>query len=82
MSLQWSEVDDKVCTHVVVDGNAQPFNDLDLVWVPHIVLIGQEVSEGWHPIFLRGIHSRIQCHRQRVRRNQLSSLGGSRVSCM
>jgi len=64
---------------MVVDRNTQPFDDLDLVWVPHYVLVAQEVSEGWHPVLLRRVDNRIQSHRQRVRRHKLPGLGGSRV---
>ena len=52
---------------------------MDLVWVPHDVLVTQEVSEGRQPVLLRRVDSRIQRHRQRVRRHWLPGLDGSRV---
>lgn len=64
---------------MVINRNTQPFDDLELVWVPHDVLITQEMSEGWHPILLRCVDSRIQRHRQWVRRHWLPCLDGSRV---
>ena len=64
---------------MVIDPNTQPFNNLDLVGVPHGVPVTQEVSERWHPVLLRRVDSRIQCHRQWVRRHELPGLDGSRI---
>ena len=69
----------EIHTYVIINCNAQSFNGLDLVWIPHNILIAQEVSEGRYPVLLWRVDSGVQCHRQRVRRHHLPGLGGSRV---
>lgn len=49
----------EIYTYMIVDPNTQPFDDLDLIWVPHDILVAQEVSEGWHPVLLWRVNSRI-----------------------
>ena len=58
MSLLESEVGGNV-THMVINPNTQSLDGLDLVWVPHDVLVCQEVSEGWNAVLLRRVNSRI-----------------------